>query len=158
MKYPIGIQSFESLRQDGYACVDKTALIYKLANEGKYYFLSRPRRFGKTMLVSSMSAYFSGKRELFKGLAIEGIEKDWVHYPVLHIDLNTGKYDTEEALNEILDYQVSKFEVTYGAPGKSYSLPLRFSSAIEKAHEKSGLPVVILVDGYDKPMHRRLES
>ena len=90
MKYPIGIQSFESLRSNGYVYVDKTALIYKLTNEGHYYFLSRPRRFGKSLLVSTMAAYFSGKCELFKGLAIEQLEKEWKQYPVLHIDLNAG--------------------------------------------------------------------
>ena len=89
MKYPIGIQDFESLRTNDYTYVDKTSLIYKLANEGKYYFLSRPRRFGKSLLVSTLSAYFSGKRELFKGLAMEQLEKDWKKYPVLHLDLNT---------------------------------------------------------------------
>ena len=132
--------------------MDKTALIYKLADEGKYYFLSRPRRFGKSLLVSTMAAYFGGKRELFKGLAIEKLEKDWTKYPVFHLDLNTGKYDSIEALNEILDYHVSQWERTYGNPDKQYSLPLRFAAVIEKAYEKTGKPVVILVDEYDKPM------
>ena len=158
MKYPIGIQDFESLRTNDYTYVDKTSLIYKLANEGKYYFLSRPRRFGKSLLVSTLSAYFSGKRELFKGLEIEQLEKDWKKYPVMHIDLNTGKYDSIDALNENLDYQITKFENTYGAPDKLYSLPLRFASVIEKACQKTGQPVAILVDEYDKPMLQAINN
>lgn len=96
MKYPIGIQNFESLRMDGYVYVDKTDLIYKLVNEGRYYFLSRPRRFGKSLLISTLDAYLSGKRELFKGLALEQLEKDWTQYPILHLDLNNQRYDSGE--------------------------------------------------------------
>lgn len=158
MKYPIGIQSFESLRKGGFAYVDKTALIYKLADEGKYYFLSRPRRFGKSLLLSTMAAYFGGQRGLFKGLAIEGLEKDWTAYPVMHLDLNAGKYDSLDALNEILDYHASQWERTYGSPDKQYSLPLRFAAVIEKAYEKTGQPVVILVDEYDKPMLQAINN
>lgn len=87
MKYPIGIQNFEKIRREGYVYVDKTALIYDLAHNGSYYFLSRPRRFGKSLLLSTMAAYFSGRKDLFKGLAMEGLEKDWRVYPVLHLDL-----------------------------------------------------------------------
>lgn len=93
MKYPIGIQSFESLINDGYIYVDKTALIYQLAHTGRYYFLSRPRRFGKSLLISTLEAYFNGQQELFKGLEMERLEKEWTKYPVLHLDLNTSKYD-----------------------------------------------------------------
>ena len=89
MLYPIGIQNFEKLREGGYTYIDKTAQIYKLATSGTYYFLSRPRRFGKSLLISTMDAYFSGKKDLFKGLAMEQLEKDWIEYPVLHLDLNT---------------------------------------------------------------------
>ena len=85
MLYPIGIQNFEKIRKDGYIYVDKTALIHRLATTGTYYFLSRPRRFGKSLLVSTMEAYFNGKKELFKGLAIEELEKDWIEYPVFHL-------------------------------------------------------------------------
>ena len=98
MLYPIGIQSFSEIRQNGYVYVDKTALMYKLLSEGKYYFLSRPRRFGKSLLISTLEAYFLGKKELFEGLAVAELEKDWVEYPVLHLDLNTEKYDSPEAL------------------------------------------------------------
>jgi hypothetical protein len=95
---PIGVQNFEKLRKGNYLYVDKTALIYQLATTGSYYFLSRPRRFGKSMLLSTLHAYFSGKKELFKGLAIEQLEKDWIQYPVLHLDLNTSEYKTEDDL------------------------------------------------------------
>ncbi|MGM9789502.1 MAG: AAA family ATPase, partial [Candidatus Cryptobacteroides sp.] len=98
MLYPIGIQSFEKLRNEGCVYVDKTALMYKMANEGSYYFLSRPRRFGKSLLISTLEAYFLGKKELFEGLAVAELEKDWIEYPVLHLDLNTEKYDTPEVL------------------------------------------------------------
>ena len=97
IKYPIGIQNFESLRNDGYFYVDKTALIYQLVNNGRYYFLSRPRRFGKSLLLSTLEAYFEGKKELFEGLALEKLETDWVKRPILHLDLNTQKYDTPES-------------------------------------------------------------
>ena len=97
--YPVGIQNFESLRRDGYFYVDKTAKIFELARTGRYYFLSRPRRFGKSLLISTLEAYFQGKKELFEGLAMEGLEKEWKQYPILHLDLNTEKYDTAEALD-----------------------------------------------------------
>src|SRR5574344_2621980 len=103
MKYPIGIQDFESLRNDKYVYVDKTALVYQLADMGRYYFLSRPRRFGKSLLISTMEAYFSGKKELFGGLAIEKLEQKWTKYPILHLDLNTRKYDNADALNSELN-------------------------------------------------------
>lgn len=152
MKYPIGIQNFESLRNDGYVYVDKTALIYKLADEGRYYFLSRPRRFGKSLLVSTMAAYFRGKRELFKGLAMEKLEKNWTVYPVIHLDLNTGKYDSEESLFHVLDDFLSKLEAVYGTFHSEATLELRFKGLIERIAKKEGQRVVILVDEYDKPM------
>ena len=95
MLYPIGIQNFEKVREGNYVYVDKTALIHQLVTTGVYYFLSRPRRFGKSLLISTLESYFLGRKELFKGLAIESLEKDWVEYPVLHLDLNTKKYDDE---------------------------------------------------------------
>jgi len=114
MKYPIGIQDFEKIRRDGYFYVDKTALIYKLATEGSYYFLSRPRRFGKSLLVSTLSAYFEGKRELFDGLAIAGLEKEWVRRPVLHLDLNTADYRQPGSLVSLLNNYLLKWERLYG--------------------------------------------
>mgnify|MGYP001405522066 CR=1 FL=1 len=98
--YPIGIQNFESLRNDGYLYVDKTRLIYQLVKTGRYYFLSRPRRFGKSLLISTLEAYYQGKKELFEGLAIEQLEKDWIKHPILHLDLNIEKYDTPESLDQ----------------------------------------------------------
>ena len=92
--YPIGIQNFEKIRKDGYFYIDKTALIYKLVKTGSYYFLSRPRRFGKSLLLSTLEAYFKGRKDLFKGLAIERLEQDWIEYPVIHLDLNAKKFDT----------------------------------------------------------------
>ena len=109
-KYPIGIQSFEKIRKENFAYVDKTALVYRLANEGNYYFLSRPRRFGKSLLISTFEAYFLGQRELFEGLAIEKLEHEWTVFPVLHLDLNNQKYDTPESLLQILDVNVSYWE------------------------------------------------
>ncbi len=152
MKYPIGIQNFESIRNDGYVYVDKTALIYRLVDEGRYYFLSRPRRFGKSLLISTLEAYLSGKKELFKGLAIEQLEQDWTEYPILHLDLNNQRYNTVESLNEILDLNLSKWEDLYGRYDKEKTLSLRFAGVIERAAIKSGQRVVVLVDEYDKPL------
>ncbi len=152
MKYPIRIQNFEGLRKDNYVYVDKTDLIYKLVNEGKYYFLSRPRRFGKSLLISTLDAYLSGKKELFEGLAISQMEKDWNTYPILHLDLNSQRYDTLDDLKQILDYNLTKWEGIYGDEDNKYSFSLRFSSVVEKASKKAGKGVVILVDEYDKPL------
>ena len=109
MKYPIGIQNFEKIRKDGYAYVDKTEHIYRLATTGSYYFLSRPRRFGKSLLLSTMKAYFEGKKELFNGLALETLENEWLEYPILHLDLNVGKYDTPESLDAQLNAALSEW-------------------------------------------------
>ena len=124
--YPIGIQSFEKLREQGYIYVDKTALIYQLVATGQYYFLSRPRRFGKSLLISTLEAYFSGKCELFAGLEMEKLEKKWIEYPVLHIDLNTEKYSTNETLENKLDLSLKQFEAKYGKNPDEYSLATRF--------------------------------
>ncbi len=152
MIYPIGIQNFESLRNDGYVYVDKTAHIYRLATTGRYYFLSRPRRFGKSLLISTMNAYFSGQKELFKGLAIEQLEQKWTKHPILHLDLNTSQYNTEHSLNERLDASLSQWEALYGKDEVKYSLEIRFEFLVRRAYEKTGERVVILVDEYDKPM------
>ena len=105
---PIGIQDFEKLRNGNYLYVDKTAIVYQLATTGCYHFLSRPRRFGKSMLISTLQAYFEGKRELFDGLAIADLEKDWIKHPVLHLDLNVGEYKTEADLRQKLSLQLSE--------------------------------------------------
>lgn len=152
MIYPIGIQDFESLRNDGYVYVDKTAHIHRLATTGRYYFLSRPRRFGKSLLISTMEAYFSGKKELFAGLALEQLEGKWTRHPILHLDLNTGKYDSEDSLDAVLNDSLAKWEVEYGTAPSETTFGLRFKGIVQRAYEKTGERVVILVDEYDKPM------
>ena len=124
--YPIGIQNFESLRLDGYFYIDKTALIYQLVKSGRYYFLSRPRRFGKSLLISTLEAYFQGKKELFQGLAMEKLEKDWTKYPILHIDLNTQKYDSPQSLESKLNRTLVTWEKLYGSEPAEDSLSMRF--------------------------------
>ena len=151
-KYPIGIQNFEKIRKDGYFYIDKTTQVYQLVKSGSYYFLSRPRRFGKSLLISTLEAYFQGKKELFQGLAIEKLEKDWVKRPILHIDLNTEKYENPESLDNILNDTVYKWEKIYGTEISETSLPLRFKGIIQRAYEQTGHRVAILVDEYDKPM------
>jgi len=157
-KLPIGIQNFESLRKDGYLYVDKTELIYRLVSQGRYYFLSRPRRFGKSLLMSTIKAFFLGKKELFDGtigprLAIaEKEDVTWEEYPVLHLDLNTQKYDTPESLNYVLDRFLREYEDLLGLPAGGEYLGPRFEIVIKTTNVKIGKKVVILVDEYDKPM------
>lgn len=150
--YPIGIQNFEKIRNDGYFYVDKTALMYQMVKTGSYYFLSRPRRFGKSLLISTLEAYFQGKKDLFEGLAIEKLEKDWIKYPILHLDLNIEKYDTQESLDKILNDNLEYWESQYGSRPSETSFSLRFAGIIQRACEKTGQRVVVLVDEYDKPM------
>ncbi|HJF92301.1 MAG TPA: AAA family ATPase, partial [Mediterranea massiliensis] len=150
--YPVGIQSFEEIRRGGYCYVDKTALIYQLVKTGKYYFLSRPRRFGKSLLISTLEAYFLGKKELFKGLAMEELEKDWTTYPVLHLDLNARKYVDASSLTAILNQHLESWEAIYGDEKKDRAPEERFAWLIEKACRTTGRNVVVLVDEYDKPM------
>ena len=152
MKYPIGIQNFEEVRRGGYAYVDKTALMYKMVSEGKYYFLSRPRRFGKSLLLSTMEAYFSGKKDMFDGLAIAEKETEWNEYPILHLDLNTEKYDNPQALVRILDDHLKMWEKKYDLDIPDTSLSSRFVHVIREANEHTGRQVVILIDEYDKPL------
>ena len=150
--YPVGIQNFEKIRKNGYIYVDKTALLYQLVKTGQYYFLSRPRRFGKSLTISTLEAYFTGKRELFKGLDMEQLEKDWTVHPVLHMDLNTEKYDTEESLEHKLELTLKQWEEEYGSNPDEYSVATRFEGVIRRAALKTGCNVVILIDEYDKPI------
>ena len=153
MNLPIGIQDFESLRKDGYLYIDKTELIYKMIKGGRYYFLSRPRRFGKSLLMSTIHAIFDGKRELFDGLAIaDKTDMDWAMHPVLHLDLNTNKYDAKEVLEKKLDESLSVWEKEYDCERKDLPFGMRFENVIQYAYDKTGKGVVILVDEYDKPM------
>ena len=153
MIYPIGRQNFENLRNEGFVYVDKTALIYKLVKEGSVYFLSRPRRFGKSLLLSTLEAYFTGKKELFKGLAIEQLEKDWFEYPVLHMDLNAEKYNSIGELENIISTYLREWEEKYDSKeADNTSLSLRFRAVIRAAKEKTGRGVAVLIDEYDKPI------
>ena len=152
MKYPIGIQNFEKMRREGYVYVDKTQLMWKMVSEGSYYFLSRPRRFGKSLMISTLEAFFSGERELFKGLYVDSVEWDWLQYPILHLDLNAEKYDSKEALDNMLDDFLTKQEELYGRAVTERSPGLRFQGVIRRAFEKTGRQAVILVDEYDKPL------
>jgi hypothetical protein len=155
---PIGVQSFESLRRDGYLYVDKTALVYQLAHEGSYYFLKRPRRFGKSMLLSTLHAYFAGQKELFEGLAIEQLEKDWTVHPVLHLDLNLIKKGDDTALNSLLNDALCGWEEQYGSRPSEDTFGLRFKGVIQRAYQQTGQPVVVLVDEYDKPLLQTLDN
>lgn len=152
MKYPIGIQNFEKIRREGYAYVDKTALMYKMVSEGSYYFLSRPRRFGKSLMVSTLEAFFSGKQELFDGLYAGTVDWEWKEYPILHLDLNVKKYETKEDLDKILNRHLEQWEQRYDSPYGDRDLEERFLHVVELAHQKTNVPVVILVDEYDKPL------
>lgn len=158
MKYPIGIQDFEDLQRNGYAYVDKTNFVYKLADEGKYYFLSRPRRFGKSLFLSTLEAYFQGKKELFEGLAIYDLETEWKKYPIFHIDLNTANFREKDSLYMVLNDYLTTWESKYGARETEATLALRFKGVIARAAEKEGCGVVILIDEYDKPILQTLRD
>lgn len=158
MKYPIGIQDFEKLRTKGYSYVDKSRFVYKLATEGEYYFLSRPRRFGKSLFLSTLEAYFQGKKELFEGLAIYDLETDWKKYPIFHIDLNTANFREKDSLYTVLNDYLTTWESKYGTRESEATLALRFKGVIARAAEKEGCGVVILIDEYDKPILQTLRA
>ena len=158
MKYPIGIQDFEKLRTNGYSYVDKSRFVYKLATEGEYYFLSRPRRFGKSLFLSTLEAYFQGKKELFEGLAIYDLETEWKKYPIFHIDLNTANFREKDSLYMVLNDYLTTWESKYGARESEATLALRFKGVIARASEKEGCGVVILIDEYDKPILQTLRD
>lgn len=151
-KLPIGIQSFEKLVKGNYLYVDKTEYIWKLVNEGTTYFLSRPRRFGKSLLLSTMKAYFEGKKELFAGLRLAELEKEWTSYPILYFDFNGANYKDSSSLPDVINQHLEKWEELYGDEKKERSLEERFKYVIETAHKKTGLQVVVLVDEYDKSL------
>ena len=156
---PIGVQSFEKLRRDALIYIDKTALIWELVQKSNPYFLSRPRRFGKSLLLSTLKAYFLGQKELFEELAIEKLENAesnkrevWQRYPVLYLDFNAANYETKEALEGLLHNQLCNWEYLYGKKESENTLVERFKGAIVRAYEKTGKQVVVLVDEYDKPL------
>ena len=150
--YPIGEQSFENLRNRGKLYVDKTELIFKLITEGDYYFLSRPRRFGKSLLVSTLEAYFLGRKELFAGLAMERLERDWKEHPVLHVDFSRNNFAIPGELEKTLNSILCKWEAIYGRKVEDDTYADRFVQVIESAHARTGQQAVVLVDEYDKPM------
>lgn len=151
MKYPIGIQTFDKIIDGGYVYVDKTDLIYQLV-QGNIYFLGRPRRFGKSLLVSTLEQYFRGNKELFKGLAIDKLETEWKQYPVFHIDFSTGNYLNDGVLEDVLSDNLTEWEAQYEVVRTSNDLGLRFQKVLRAAHEKTGLGAVVLIDEYDKPI------
>ena len=157
-KLPIGIQTFEDIRKEGYLYVDKTELVWRMANTGKPYFLSRPRRFGKSLLLSTFEAYFEGRKELFEGLAIEKLEKEWNTYPVLHLDLNAEKYDSPKGLHAILSNHLTQWEAKYGKGDDELTLSNRFMGVIRRAAESTGKNVVVLIDEYDKPLLQAMRN
>ena len=152
MKYPIGVQSFEKIRKEDYVYVDKTDLVYRLVNDGTIYFLSRPRRFGKSLLVSTIENYFLGRRELFKGLAIDALEKDWLEYPVFHIDFNSNNFTEAGTLDSVIEETVSSWERVYGRSDDYTDAGRRFAQVLRRAHEQTGRRCVVLIDEYDKPL------
>ena len=152
MKYPIGIQTFEKIRKDNFIYVDKTELIYKLAHESQYLFLSRPRRFGKSLLTSTLESYFKGEKELFKGLAIEKLETEWIQRPVLHFDMSLAKHADVERLNELLDLFLTRYEQQYGIEKSTKSPNTRLANLIIEVQQKTGQQVVVLIDEYDAPL------
>ena len=152
MKYPIGIQTFERIRKEGYVYVDKTDLIYKLVNAGSIFFLSRPRRFGKSLLISTLKAYFQGRKDLFEGLAIDSLETEWNEYPVFHLDFNGEDFTQPFILNKRLESFVTECEREYGKDELKATLGERFCSVLAKAKKKYGRGAVVLIDEYDKPM------
>ena len=162
-KLPIGVQSFKVLRDDNYLYVDKTEYVYRLASSGRVYFLRRPRRFGKSLFLSTLEAYFLGQKELFKGLAIEKLEESekekreiWQEYPVLYLDLNLAKYETREDLESVLNNHLCRWEELYDKSNSENTLAERFFGIIHRAYKKTGRQAVILIDEYDKPLLRTM--
>ena len=147
MKYPIGIQSFERIIEDGYVYVDKTDLIFRLTHEGSIYFLSRPRRFGKSLLVSTLENYYLGRKELFRGLAIDGLETEWAVHPVFHVDFNGGNFANPGELEQKINFYLTQWEQQYNLPVRTNELGYgdRFIRVLEAAHRQTGRRAVVLV-------------
>ena len=152
-QYPIGIQTFEEIRRLDNLYIDKTEYIYRMTHTaGKYFFLSRPRRFGKSLLVSTFRSYFEGKKELFQGLAIEGLEQEWQNYPVLHFDMSGGKHLEKEALERYLLFILEDNEKRFGIKCDSQDANVRMINLIQTVYEQTGKQVVVLIDEYDAPL------
>ena len=158
MKYPIGIQTFEQIIKDGYVYVDKTDLIYKLVTGGKIYFLSRPRRFGKSLLVSTLENYFLGNEDLFKGLKIAALETEWNKYPVFHVDFSNANFQNPTELSELINQFLCESEKKFGKSQEATTIGARFKHVLKQAHEQTGMKAVVLIDEYDKPLLDVMES
>ena len=166
LKLPVGIQSFESLRNEGYVYIDKTPLVWRMVDEGKYYFLSRPRRFGKSLLMSTIQAFFEGKKQYFDGTVgeplfiatDESVKWDWQSYPVLHLDLNTDNYSSREVLEDRLNKFLNSQEELFGVSHAEKTIGQRFEGVIERAYKQTGRGVVILIDEYDKPLLQAIDN
>ena len=152
MKYPIGMQSFDRIREDGFVYVDKTDLVYNLVHKGSIYFLSRPRRFGKSLLISTLACYFQGRKELFEGLAIAELEKEWLKYPIFRIDFNGGPYTQPGILEATIESYLAHWEVEYGKDPLDTTTGDRFKGVLKRASEQTGQRAVVLIDEYDKPI------
>ena len=150
--YPIGIQTFSEIREKNYLYIDKTEYVYRMTHFAKYVFLSRPRRFGKSLLTSTLHSYFSGRKDLFQGLAMERLEKEWIEYPVLHFDMSMAKHVDKERLERLLDFMLSDYERTFGLDPTAGDANLRLTRLIKCAYEKTGRQVVVLIDEYDAPL------
>lgn len=155
LKYPVGIQDFSEIRMHGYVYVDKTRFIRQFADSSKYYFLSRPRRFGKSLFISTLQAYFEGKQQLFKGLDIDSPYTDWVSRPVIKLSLNAVDSKSDNSLIQYLDDTFLLYEEKYGKMPEIKSLSKRFELIIQNAYNKTGQKVAILVDEYDVPLASR---
>ncbi|MBQ0052610.1 MAG: AAA family ATPase [Treponema sp.] len=151
-KYPVGIQTFEKIRKEGYLYIDKTDLVYDIAESYNYVFLSRPRRFGKSLLISTFKEYFSGNKELFAGLKIDSLEKDWIKYPVLHFNMSSLKRDSVKELELGIDFKLREYESLYEITSEGFPINDRFTNLIKTASRKTGQKVVILIDEYDAPL------
>ncbi|MDE6027454.1 MAG: ATP-binding protein [Muribaculaceae bacterium] len=159
IRYPIGDSSFTTIRSEGQFYVDKTGYIFRMVKQSKYNFLSRPRRFGKSLLISTMEAYFMGKKELFKGLEIEKLEKEWNEYPVFRLDFSVGNMSAPSNLREYLNNMLSRWEESYSVPTKTYySFGIRFNSLLESVFYSTGKKIVVLVDEYDNPLFSTYEN
>lgn len=151
--YPIGIQTFSEIREGNYLYIDKTAYVYKMTHaSAKYMFLSRPRRFGKSLLTSTLHSYFSGRKGLFSGLAIENLEKEWIEFPVLHFDMSTAKHADKEQLLQELNLKLFGYEQIYGRLEEEVNPNQRLMGLIKRAYEQTGKKVVVLIDEYDAPL------
>ncbi|MDE7347959.1 MAG: ATP-binding protein [Muribaculaceae bacterium] len=152
LRYPVGMQTFSKIIEEGYVYVDKTSYIKTLLGQGQFIFLSRPRRFGKSLLLSTLEAYFEGRRDLFKGLAADTMDLDWTPSPVLHFDFNAENFSREDGLEQLLDGFLWRYEKKYGCIKTEQSISQRFKNIIEAAYQNTGRQIVILIDEYDKPL------